>query len=577
VNQNQEPSPQHGWKKITFAYLEEWFSRKTLRRDRSEWAVILAVTCYTVIFSYFTIVRYAAFNAYAWDLGIFNQSFYTTLHSGMLFFSTIEQFICPSGIFFATHFSPILYIVLPFYAVTSSPQALLVFQTTILALGAIPLYFFAKHSLNNRAIAVVFSLSYLLYPLMQGVNWFDFHVQAFLPLFFFCTMYYLAEEKWPLYFFFVFLSLTVAENVPITVIFIGAYCVWRFRKRILQAIKARNLKEKTLIVSILTFGAAGFWTWFATWIRQVYFPFDPVFTQLYKAVDNWSVLGVQGDPSMIPFYVITRPLSAFNALTYDLPVKVLYVILLFGPLLFLSFRSSIAAISLAWLVPALFSNYPPYYMMGDHFPAYIVVFVFLAAVEAVKKGTDPSIAPSTSKWNLRLPAKLNKLNKLRFPPKWSLSTYAKTILVVSIGFAVVVSPLSPAMTAMEGTFPYFADCHIPVVTEHDHLLQIIADMVPDKASILTINSIFAHFSSRNNSYAYPLDSVVLRYNGPELQKYIEDLFQKSDYVMSDDKSDHFTTSLIAERVQKVNDFGLYAWRDGICLYMKNYTGVTLQP
>ncbi len=228
-------------KQTNFANINAFFSRKVLRRDASEIIVYLSVIAYTVVFSYFTILKYNAFSAYAWDLGIFNQSMWTTLHAGKLFFSTVEQFIIPSGVFFGTHFSPILFLVLPFYALTSSPQALLVFQSFILALGAVPLYFFAKNSLNNKVIAVVFSVAYLLYPPLQGANWFDFHVQAFLPLFFFCAMYFLADEKWPSYFLFVFLSLTVAENVPITVVFIGLYGFWRFRTRIINAIEnAKN-------------------------------------------------------------------------------------------------------------------------------------------------------------------------------------------------------------------------------------------------------------------------------------------------------------------------------------------------
>ena len=559
MKKHEEPVLLRTWRKISSPGVEEWFGKKFLKRDISEIVVYLAIICYALVFSYFTILKYNAFSAYAWDLGIFNQSFWTTIHSGKLFFSTIEQFISPTGVFFGTHFSPILFIVLPFYALTSSPHALLVFQSFILALGAVPLYFFAKDALNNKTAAVAFSLLYLLYAPLQGVNWFDFHVQAFLPLFFFCTFYYLAKEKWPQYFLFVFLSLTVAENVPVTVIFVGLYSFWRFRRPIFSALKARKLKEARLVVPVLTIAIAEAWTLFAGWIRQAYFPFNPVYTQLYKAVDNWSVLGVQGDPSRLPIYLITEPGRALNAFTYDLPIKLIYLFMLFGPLLFLSFRSSIAAITLAWLVPALFSNYAPYYTIGDHFPAYIVVFIFLAAVEALKNGSKP-------KSN-------NRLKKfLALPP---LSTCIKLLLIVSLMFAVSVSPLSPTMTVLENRFPYFADYHVPIVTKHEQILQEISNMVPANASVLTVNRIFAHFSSRLDAYAYPLDWVILRYNGTELQSYVEGLFQKSQYVMTDDTTDHYTTGLILSRTQGASDYGLRAYGDGVSLFEKNYSGPTL--
>jgi uncharacterized membrane protein len=544
VNQNQEAPPPRGWKKLTFNYFEAWFSRKTLRRDRSEWAMVLAVVCYTIIFSYFTIERYMAFHAYAWDFGIFNQSFWTTTHNGGLFVSTVEQFLTngQTGIFFGTHFSPILFVLVPFYSVFSLPQTLLISQSFILALGAVPLYFFAKNALKNRVIAVVFSIAYLFYPLLQGVNWFDFHVQVFLPLFFFSTIYFLVKEKWLPYFLFIFLSLTVAENVPITVVFIGLYCFWRFRKQVFGALKARKFLDARLIAPVLTIVVALIWIFFAGWIRQTLFPFDPAYTQLYKAVDNWSVLGLKVDPNIgryddpikLPLYliqgIIPGTYNTYGALTHDFWLKMFYVVLLFGPLLFLSFRSSITAISLAWLVPAIFSNYRPYYMIGDQFPAYPIAFIFLGAVEAVGKGLPQfQLLYRLRSLKLKGPIRI-KLSSLKSPPlrflRWlqgetskasipvkssSLKHYAIVIFSVSLVFTVILSPISPVVPSTVKKDFVFADYTLPVPDDHTRNLMAIAALVPDTASILTTNTIFAHFSGRANAYAYPLDPMIQKY------------------------------------------------------------------
>ena len=539
-------------KQANFANLDAFFNKKLLRRDTSEIVVYLSVIGYALVFSHFTILKFNAFSAYAWDLGIFNQSLWTTLHAGKFFFSTVEQFIVPSGVFFGTHFSPILFVVLPFYALTSTPQALLVIQSFFLALGAVPLYFFAKNSLNNKVLAVVFSVAYLFYPPLQGANWFDFHVQAFLPLFFFCTMYFLVRERWPGYFLFVFLSLTVAENVPITVVFIGLYGFWRFRTRIINALKTRKIANITFFVPILTIVMSVAWLFFAGWIRQVNWVVNPAFMQLYKAVDHWSVLGITDDPNKLPIYVITQPSRAVAALAYDLPLKLLYLVLLLGPLLFLSLGSSITFISLAWLVPALLSNYTPYYTIGDHFPAYPVAFIFLGAVEGLRKISLSGDRPSLAK----------------------LVRRTKALLVVSLVFTLTISPLSPVMTIAGNNFPQFSDYHPPIVTPHDMLLQSISDMVPSNASVLTQNSIFVHFSSRANAYVYPLP-FMQGYNDTELHTYVEGLFQKSQYVMTDASTDNYTASLILLRITTVGDYGLVANTttvDGICLYEKNYSG-----
>jgi uncharacterized membrane protein len=590
----------HAPKKVTFEGIEQWVSQKLLGRDRSEMLIILAVLIYTAVFSYFTILKYNAFSSYAWDLGIFNQSFWTTTHNGQLFVSTVEQYIIQSGGFFGTHFSPVLFLVLPFYYVASSPQTLLVAQSLILALGAIPLYFFAKNALNSKTLAVIFSLVYLIYPPLQGVNWFDFHAQAFLPVFFFSAFYFLYKEKWPHYFLFIFLSMSVAENVPITVIFIGLYCFWRYRKPIFNALKTRALTEPKFLVPVVTITVALIWLFLVSWYRPIYYPVNPTFTQLYKAVDNWSALGTVngtnqlGDPNTLPFFIITHPGQAFYAFfNIDFPLKLLYLFLLFGPLLFLSIRSSIAAICLAWLVPALLSNYSPYYVIGDHFPAYPMAFLFLAAVEALRPKPQEQI-PSAFLRRLRrfsqlLSRRFGPLSRkrriiprnLRLPrPK----TRIKLLLLGSVLFALFFSPFSPVMTWAKNEFPYFPDYYTPVVTGHNQIEQQIVDLVPADASILTINSIFPHFSSRQNAYVYPLGWLVQKYNDTQyelqnatLQNYIEGLFGNSTFVMIDFQADHFTSELIKNGTERVGGYGVYAnSTDGfISLYEKGYTGPTI--
>jgi uncharacterized membrane protein len=351
---------------------------------------------------------------------------------------------------------------------------------------------------------------------------------------------------------FVFLSLTVAENLPITVVFIGLYGFWRFRTRIINALKTRKIADITFFVPILTIVMSVAWLFFAGWIRQVNWVVNPAFMQLYKAVDHWSVLGITDDPNKLPIYVITQPSRAVAALAYDLPLKLLYLVLLLGPLLFLSLGSSITFISLAWLVPALLSNYTPYYTIGDHFPAYPVAFIFLGAVEGLRKISLSGDRPSLAK----------------------LVRRTKALLVVSLVFTLTISPLSPVMTIAGNNFPQFSDYHPPIVTPHDMLLQSISDMVPSNASVLTQNSIFVHFSSRANAYVYPLP-FMQGYNDTELHTYVEGLFQKSQYVMTDASTDNYTASLILLRITTVGDYGLVANTttvDGICLYEKNYFG-----
>jgi uncharacterized membrane protein len=528
---------------FTFSNLDAWFSRKIFHRDASEIIVYFAVLCYGLVFSYFTIQKFYSFNAYAWDLGIFNQSFWTTTHNGQLFFSTVERFVNPSGVFFGIHFSPILFIALPFYSLYSSPLTLLVFQSFILGLGAIPLYFIAKRVLNVKTTAVVISLVYLLYPALHGVNWFDFHAQAFLPLFLFCTLYFLIKESKVPYFFFLFLSLMVAENVSMLSLFIGIYCFWIYRKQIITAIKEKTLHDTNAFIPPLTVAISLVWWFLALYIQQKYFPIDPAFSQFYKAVDNWSVLGIKNDPLTLPIYVVLNIGKGAEAFTYDLHLKLLYVVLLFAPLLFLSFRSAITAITLVWFVPVFFSNYPSYYTIGSHFPSYIIPFILVGAIYGLKSSAA----------------------SLRFP---RLKVRTRHLLLVGFLFAVFASPLSPVMTVLNNA-ALFPDYCPPVITEHDQTMQTLINLVPQNASILTQNNIFPHFSNRINAYAYPVELILDRAPPDLMDQYLNETIQKSDFIIVDTTTDSLANEIIM-KANSVGVFGVYAEADGIFLLKKDY-------
>ncbi|MCJ7469449.1 DUF2079 domain-containing protein, partial [Candidatus Bathyarchaeota archaeon] len=105
------------FKKANLESIEKTLTLKTFKIELSWFLVGLAIGVYTLTFSYFTIMKHYEFRSYAWDLGIFNQSFWTTLYEGRFFYNNVELLVNPSGSFFGIHFSPILFLILPIYAV----------------------------------------------------------------------------------------------------------------------------------------------------------------------------------------------------------------------------------------------------------------------------------------------------------------------------------------------------------------------------------------------------------------------------------------------------------------------------
>ncbi|MBX5327181.1 MAG: DUF2079 domain-containing protein [Candidatus Bathyarchaeia archaeon] len=531
-------------KNVNEEKLENWLNEKIFGRCKGELLVYLAIIIYTIIFSYATILKHYAFRSFAWDLGIVSQSLWTTLNDGRLLYYTPELFFNLSGSYFGLHFSPIMFLLLPIYAIHPAPETLFVFQSFILGLGALPLYWFARDALHNKLIAVAFSLSYLLYAPLHGANWFDFHVQSFLPLFFFLAIYFFEHENWKRYLVFTVLALAIAESVSMVVVFVGLYGLVKYKDILVKSLQQKSLVDKKILVPFATIMLAGSWFLLSRWIQDTFFPIDPRFLEFYKAVDYWSILGVSGiDPITVPSYIILNPIKVAEALAFDAYLKLLFIVLIFGSLLFLSFRSSILIISLSWLVPALLSNEQKFYILGSHYPLYLIPFIFLAAVDGMRKRNR----------DVKLP---------RF------GNFARNLLILGIIFSLFASPLSPLLLTTDFTIPHFSEYTLPRIGPHELILQEMVTLVPHNASILTQNHIFSHFADRSNAYVYPLPSAF-EYAPDAMNDYVNQLFMKSKYVLVDTKYDTNTASDILARIQHYHpSFSLLKSEDGVYLYVK---------
>ncbi|MEM3640480.1 MAG: DUF2079 domain-containing protein [Candidatus Bathyarchaeia archaeon] len=164
-----------------------------------------------------------AFKTYAWDLGIFTQCMWSTINLGKPLYYTIEVIRNPSLNFLGAHFSPILLLIVPIYALYQSPLTLLALQSFIVGLAALPLYWIAKDKLKNKLWGLTFATAFLLHPALHGMTCFDFHVEAFIPVFFLFAFYFFDNGKWLKGFIFSILTLSTIEFAPILILFLGLY------------------------------------------------------------------------------------------------------------------------------------------------------------------------------------------------------------------------------------------------------------------------------------------------------------------------------------------------------------------
>jgi len=494
---------------------------------------------YTVVFSYFSIMKHQSFGTYAWDLGIFNQALWTTLNDGRFFYYTCELLINPSGSFFGIHFSPILFVVLPFYAIHPTPQTLLVLQSFVLALGAIPLYCLAVNELKYRVAGLVFVLTYLLYPPLQGINWFDFHVQSFLPLFFFSTLLFLKRQNWKIYFFFVVLSLMVEEHASMIVMFIGVFGLLHNRKQYWPIKTLTGFRSKVFLVPIITIILSTMWYIMTLWVRDSVFQINPNFLYEFNAAANWSVLGVS-DPIMVPLHILLFPARAIKALGFDFLIKISYLLILFGPLALKPLGSVKYLVpTMPWFVLMLFSNYQPYYNIFNQYPAYIVAFIFVAAIVTISRRCDD-------------------LRTMRKP--------LITVFLCSLVASILVSPLSPIVTIV------YPEHGVKPFNQHDEFIHEVITYIPSDASIITQSSLFPHISSRSNAFVIPFIHQIWREKVQEFTNFTNETLRNVDYIFVDFKTDTSSSELVFSLLQNTDEFGVLVSADSIILFKKGFKG-----
>jgi uncharacterized membrane protein len=515
---------------------ETWLSNNFVGRERGDIILYLCVVVYALVFSSLTVFRHYAFKTGAWDLGIFTQSLWTTVNGDGLFYYTCELFINRTGSFFGVHFSPILFLILPFYWIIPIAETLLVLQSFIVALAAIPIYRLAKENAGGRIVGLVFALAYLMYPAIHFVNLYDFHVQAFLPLFFSYAIYYITKENWPKYFLFVFLSLMVEEHASQIIFFIGVYIAWRYRRVIISALRRRNLLEKKLLVPLATTAICIFWYWFTIWQRNTFFPTNPAVLAEFLGAGNFKILGAK-NPLEVPLLIIIRPWNAVQALAYHGPIKLLYVVLIFGPLAFYSFKAPSALLpTIPCFIFSFMSQAMVHHTLGLHYEAYTVSFIFVSAIFGLRK---------------------NYLKQKRLE---NVAGSLKKIMVLTLVFFVAASPLCPVVKILLPNYTIY-------IGEHERSLNDIISMVPSNASVLTTNNIFPHVSNRVDAYVVPAPMINSPIHNIAVN-FVNRTMDKVEYVLVDNKTDPIATALVLSLLETKPQFTLISSKDNgtILLY-----------
>ena len=511
-----------------------------LKDHKHKVILFTSIALYTLIFSISTIIKHGNFYSYAWDLGVFNQAIYNSLFSNKLLHYTCDSYLNIKENYLAFHFSPILGLMFPIYYVFPYVSTLLVVKSLLLALGAYPLYLLGLRITGKKTHSLVIALVYLIQPGLQASNWFDFQPQVFIPILLFSTFLFFIDENWKYFFPTLLLSLFIEEHVFIIygTMLMGYFLVER--SRIKELLDPKNSLTQSVFASfiiILLVFLIGVYT-------KSLFPVNETYLDIFQTSKSYEVLEFKGSGFVLPFYILKNPGKGLIALSHDFDLKLLYIIFIYAPLLFLPFFNIFTLPSTFLYIPFLFSNYRAYYTLGAHYYLYLVTPLFISTLYSLRD------------WQ-------NDSNKI-----------PKQLLVLSIFFILLLSPLSPASKVInrDQEILWYPD-QSRTKTEIDNLKSLIED-IPDKESILTMNHIFPHVSGQLNSYVIPVIKVEKSIEN-DLKSYVNGLINKSDYILLDLNVMDYWSKYTFEKMVEMEEFGIWKNYGSAVLFARDVDGMKL--
>jgi len=185
----------------------------------------ISVLSYAVVFSLLSIAKHEAFNSTAFDLGIYDQVIWK-FSNFQTPYSTIR------GVnFMGDHFCLMLIPLALLYWIWPSVHALLILQSFVISLVALPMYRLAMLLLSSQRWAKFIVASYFLNAYLHRLNLFDFHPVVFELLFVFILIISIEERRPWAYWTVLPLLLVTEDDAFVSVLSVGLYAFFRKERR----------------------------------------------------------------------------------------------------------------------------------------------------------------------------------------------------------------------------------------------------------------------------------------------------------------------------------------------------------
>ncbi|MBI2943154.1 MAG: DUF2079 domain-containing protein [Candidatus Wallbacteria bacterium] len=430
-------------------------ARKPTRPPGALLATLALAAAFAILAAGFSFARFDTFKSHLHDTGLIAQSFWSTTQ-GRLFVNSVNPEIGRSPYYFGNHFTPIYFLLAPFYWLVPSPKTLLALQALLVALGAVPVYGLARMRFESPRAALVFASLYLLHPAIWFACLYDFHSEAFSGTFLLYAILYLELGAWPQFWTACALAMACKEHVSLVVAALG-----------LLLVSDPQTRKRGVIITATgaaTFLIVNFW---------IIPAFSGTSGHPYLA-ERYAHLGT--GPAAIAWNALTHPLTTLGHLATGRHLY--YAICLLGPVLFLPlYRPASLLIGLPIFLANGLSSLLYTYDIGFYHAASILPAVFWATLR--------SAAALHCKVVPRLGARGCAVLLLANALFWHCQTQSAFL-------PGLFAPLSP--NAHRSDF---------AVGDHERLIEDVRRQLPTGASLSVQFNLASHFTDREKLYQFP--------------------------------------------------------------------------
>ena len=321
-------------------------NRKPLKiKINKNHVIIFTAVCAIFFFGTVTTIsvcRYLTYSAPNFDFGIFCNMYYNMKENFAPIASCERDKILSH---FAVHFSPALYVFLPFYYIFPSPVTVAVCQTAAIYSGIIPFLLIMKHRKISEKLTCVLAVMYLANAAFSAGCLFDFHENCLLVPFLMWMFYFYEKKKIPLVFLFALLTLMVKEDAFVYVAVFAVYIILAEK----QIAKGTGL---LLFAGVYFIGACYYINTYGTGIMS----------------NRFSSM-INGDEGLLGMVktVLFNPAYSVKQIFYtsgNTADKLIYFIVIFAPLAFIPFFTKKKA-RLILILPILLNLFTSYAYQYD--------------------------------------------------------------------------------------------------------------------------------------------------------------------------------------------------------------------